>query len=67
MSVRELLRDLLLELGQPVLADQVYNELEGDEEADTPIGVDCDGDAIRYVERIANEFPSHYALVTERD
>lgn len=67
MTIRELIRDLLFEVGKGKIASKIYDELEESEEANTEIGVDIDGDAIRYVEKVANEFPSHFALVVERD
>lgn len=67
MTVRELIRDLLFEVGKSKTATKIYDELNESEEANTEIGVDIDGEAIRYVEKIANEFPSHFAFVLERE
>lgn len=66
MTIRDLIRDLMDELDEQSEADRIYELLANNELAWTDVGVD-DGSEIKYVSKIVNEFPSHFALVLERD
>jgi hypothetical protein len=66
MNVRELIRDLLVEANEDKKAKQIYKELEGNEIANTEVGVDHpDFYEVCYIEDISNEFPAFIGLNLE--
>lgn len=66
MTVRELIKDLLIESGKEKRAMQVYRELEESEYGNTEIGADIPGiSEIKYVQSISNELPCFVGLKCE--
>jgi hypothetical protein len=65
MTVKELIRDLLIEAGKDKRAAQIFKELDENDVGESYVGADVDADAIRYVDRIINEAPMYIGLKCE--
>lgn len=66
MNVREIIRAFLIEAGKDNEGERLYAELEDNEFANMEVGADVDAGPVRYVESIANEFPTCVLLDCER-
>ena len=65
MTVKELIKALLVEAGEAKLGSQVYDHLDDNEFASLHVGACPEGEPTQYIERICNESPSHVDLICE--